>query len=91
MDAAHHSNEEGEEPSGDEHNSAIFMGFRANGQIGHTGDDPGVATHMFFDPKTNLGRILIVNTELNEEGFKELMAIGDTLTEYGGMLHNIID
>ena len=87
LNASHHAYEDGEEPSGDEHNSGIFMGFRANGQIGHSGGDPGVSTHMFFDPTTHLGRILIVNTDLDEEGFKELIAIGNTLTEYGGKLN----
>jgi len=88
LNAAHYSNKDGEEPSGDEQNSGIFMGFRANGQIGHSGGDPGVSTHMFFDPTTNLGRILIVNTELNEEGLKELKAIGNTLTAYGLKLNH---
>jgi len=63
------------------------MGFRANGQIGYSGGDPGVSTHMFFDPKTHLGRILIVNTELDEDGFNELMAIGGTLTELGTQMN----
>jgi hypothetical protein len=87
LNASHYANEDVEEPSGDERNSGIFMSFRANGQIGHSGGDPGVSTHMFFDPTTHLGRILIVNTELDEEGYKELIAIGNTLTEYGGKLN----
>jgi len=88
LNASHHANEDGEEPSGDEHNSGIFMGFMANGEIGHSGGDPGVSTHMFFDPTTHLGRILIVNTDLDEEGFKALIAIGNTLTEYGDKLNH---
>lgn len=87
LNASHYANADVEEPSGDERNSGIFMSFRANGQIGHSGGDPGVSTHMFFDPTTHLGRILIVNTELDEEGYKELIAIGNTLTEYGGKLN----
>jgi hypothetical protein len=38
------------------------MGFSSAGFIGHTGGDPGVMTMMFFDPKTNTGRLLIINT-----------------------------
>ncbi|NNG09205.1 MAG: beta-lactamase family protein [Arenibacter sp.] len=87
LNASHHSTEEGEEPAGDEHNSGIFMGFLENGQIGHSGGDPGVTTYMFFDPETHLGRILIVNTELDEDGFNILMAIGDTLTEFGNQMN----
>lgn len=88
LNASHYSNANGEEPTGDEYNSGIFMGFRADGQIGHSGGDPGVATHMFFDPETKLGRILIVNTELDEDGYKELKAIGNALTEYGDKLNH---
>ncbi|EAR01965.1 serine hydrolase domain-containing protein [Maribacter sp. HTCC2170] len=88
LNPSHHNTEDGEEQSGDEHNSGIFMGFRANGQIGHSGGDPGVSTHMFFDPKTKLGRILIVNTELEQEGFEELIAIGKALTKFGNKLND---
>ena len=30
--------------------------------IGHGGGDPGVATSMYFDPKTEIGVILFSNT-----------------------------
>ena len=38
------------------YNAGIYMGF------GHTGGDPGVSAIMFFNPKNNIGRILITNT-----------------------------
>jgi CubicO group peptidase (beta-lactamase class C family) len=87
LNASHHSTKEGENPSGDEHNSGIFMGFRANGQIGHSGGDPGVTTFMFFDPETHMGRILIVNTEMDEEGYEALTTIGKTLTQFGKQMN----
>ncbi|MBT8315980.1 MAG: beta-lactamase family protein [Maribacter sp.] len=87
LNASHHSTGEGQAPSGDEHNSGIFMGFRANGQIGHSGGDPGVTTYMFFDPETHLGRILIVNTEMDEEGYEALTTIGKTLTQFGKQMN----
>ena len=87
LDASHYSSAEGEEPSGDEHNAGIFMGFMEDGQIGHSGGDPGISSFMFFDPQTQLGRILVVNTDLNEEGYKAFLALWETLAEYGNQLN----
>ncbi len=70
----------------DEYNMGIFMGISAKGQIGHTGGDPGVATHMFFNTETKIGKILIVNTELDKEGIKEFISIWQKLEEFEGKL-----
>ena len=74
--------ERNESAYNDEYNMGIFMGISAQGQIGHTGGDPGVATHMFFNTKTNIGKILIVNTDLNKEGIQEFIDIWGKLEEY---------
>lgn len=67
----------------DEYNTGIFMGFTPKGYIGHTGGDPGIATYMFFDPKTKIGRILMINTSIrNSEGVEEFYAIWNTLGDY---------
>lgn len=66
----------------DEYNMGIFMGLSAQGQIGHTGGDPGVATFMFFNTKTKIGKILIVNTDIKKEGIKEFRDIWKKLEEY---------
>lgn len=66
----------------DEYNMGIFMGISAQGQIGHTGGDHGVVTHMFFNTKTNIGKILIVNTNLEKDGIKEFIDIWKKLEEY---------
>lgn len=67
----------------DEYNTGIFMGFTPRGYIGHTGGDPGVAIYMFFNPKTQLGRILIINTSVRDsEGVKEFYDIWNTLLDY---------
>jgi CubicO group peptidase (beta-lactamase class C family) len=87
LNASHYSSVEGEKPSGDEHNAGIFMGFMEDGQMGHSGGDPGISSFMFFDPKTQLGRILVVNTDLNEEGYKAFLGLWETLAEYGGKLN----
>ncbi|MCK0159636.1 serine hydrolase domain-containing protein [Allomuricauda sp. F6463D] len=66
----------------DEYNMGVFMGISAHGQIGHTGGDPGVATHMFFNSETKIGKLLIVNTDLRKEGIKEFIDIWNKLEEY---------
>ncbi len=66
----------------DEYNMGVFMGISAQGQIGHTGGDPGVATHMFFNSETKIGKLLIVNTDLKKEGIKEFIDIWKKLEEY---------
>ena len=70
----------------DEYNLGVFMGISAQGQIGHTGGDPGVATLMFFNTKTKIGKILIVNTDIEKEGVKEFISIWKKLEEYENKL-----
>ena len=38
------------------------MGFTPRGAVGHSGLEPGTETFMLFDPKSHIGRILIINT-----------------------------
>jgi len=66
----------------EEHNEGIFMSLPSSGFIGHSGGDPGVSTHMFFDPKSKTGRILLVNTELDSVGNAILDKILLTLTKF---------
>ena len=75
-------NERNESAYNDEYNMGVFMGISAQGQIGHTGGDPGVATHMFFNTETKIGKLLIVNTDLKKEGIKEFIDIWKKLEEY---------
>lgn len=82
-----HFSDRGKRDYSDEYNTGIFMGFTPNGHIGHTGGDPGVATFMFFNPKTKLGRILIVNTDLEEEGWKQFIDIWNKLDEFSSRLN----
>ena len=63
-------------------NEGIFVSFSSDGLIGHSGGDPGVATHMFYNPKTNIGKILFVNTELDSKGKNDYNAILNKLKEY---------
>jgi CubicO group peptidase (beta-lactamase class C family) len=70
-------------------NEGIFLSFASNGFIGHSGRDPGVSSFMFFDPNTELGRILLVNTELTIDGEKQYNNILDKLSEYGNKMNQI--
>ena len=60
----------------------VFMGFSAHDQIGHTGGDPGVSSFMFFNAKTGKGKLLLVNTDLNEKGVETFLEIWRTLEKF---------
>ena len=66
----------------DEYNMGVFMGMSSKGQIGHTGGDPGVATIMFFNSETKIGKILFVNTDLEKKGVEAAIDIWGKLEEY---------
>ncbi len=46
---------------------AVFWNYRQSGLIGHTGGDPGLAAVLYFDPEKDLGRIFMVNGELENK------------------------
>lgn len=69
-------------PFDDEYNSGVFMGHTPIGYIGHTGGDPGVSTFMFFNPKTKIGKMIFVNTDLDSAGAKQFYAIWKKLGDY---------
>lgn len=74
--------ERSENEYNDEYNMGVFMGLSAKGQIGHTGGDPGVVTFMFFNKFNKRGKILFVNTDIDDKGFQEFIEIWRTLIEY---------
>ncbi|WP_316845810.1 serine hydrolase domain-containing protein [Pedobacter psychrodurus] len=48
-------------------NKGIFWNLYTNGTIGHDGDDPGVSSFLFFNPKTGLGGIFLCNKYLADK------------------------
>lgn len=71
------------DPYDDEYDTGIFMGFTPKGYIGHTGGDPGIATFMFFNPKSKTGKIMMINTTVRgSAGVKEFYDVWYTLDEY---------
>lgn len=69
-------------------NEGIFLSFSPDGYIGHSGGDPGVSTYMFFNPVSQLGKILFVNTNLSSEGENEYNLILDKLNEFGAKIES---
>lgn len=70
-------------PYNESYNVGIFMGFGHSGFIGHTGGDPGIMSIMFFDPKTNIGRIMIFNTNFSDKaGNKAFFDIWNAMEKY---------
>lgn len=71
-----------ENPFSDEYNSGLFIAHTPAGYVGHTGGDPGVASMMFFDPKTGRGYFLMVNTGINNKaGMKVFYGIYEALVK----------
>lgn len=67
-----------------------FMKIKEN-LIGHNGSDPGVTTAMYFNPKTETGKILLVNTDsdFDDNYWPELAAIWNALIAYEADLQSI--
>ncbi|MGJ8685666.1 MAG: serine hydrolase domain-containing protein [Nonlabens sp.] len=67
-------------------NKGMFITYERDG-IGHSGGDPGVSTLMYFDPKTNIGRITFLNTDFNsQEAYESFVATDSILKSYGPQL-----
>lgn len=76
-------------PFSESYNVGIFIGFGYTGYIGHTGGDPGVVSMLFFNPKNNIGRILIINTSIFDKiGNDTFYGIWDKLEKYQAKLTN---
>ncbi|GAA3952045.1 serine hydrolase domain-containing protein [Hymenobacter algoricola] len=70
-------------PYSESYNVGVFMGFGYTGFIGHTGGDPGVVALLFFDPKSGIGRLLLLNTNLSTKaGEVAMYKIWNTLEKY---------
>lgn len=70
-------------PYSESHNVGVFVGHGYTGNIGHTGGDPGVTSMLFFNPEENVGRILLVNTNITDkDGMNAFYGIWDLLEKY---------
>ena len=70
-------------PFSESYNVGVLMGFGYTGFIGHTGGDPGTVALMFFEPKSGIGRLLLLNTNLSTKADESAMyKIWNTLEKY---------
>jgi N-acyl-D-amino-acid deacylase len=69
-------------PYNDEYDMGIFMGISGQGNIGHTGGDPGVSTFMFFNEESLTGQVVFLNTSLSQESFDSFVKIWTALEQY---------
>lgn len=70
-------------PYSESYNVGVFVGYGYTGNIGHTGGDPGVTSMLFFDPKKNTGRIILLNTNITDkDGMNAFYGIWDLLEKY---------
>jgi CubicO group peptidase (beta-lactamase class C family) len=53
-----------------EPNRAIFWAYNKKGKVMHTGSDIGVSAFISFEPDTKIGRVILINADLQgEENF----------------------
>ena len=72
--------------AGKEPNSGIFWAYARNGSIRHTGSDPGVFAFISFHPKSRIGRVFMMNTQLdgddNVRAVKSFQGIVEALDRF---------
>ncbi|MDE5488504.1 beta-lactamase family protein [Elizabethkingia meningoseptica] len=87
LSASNYTERKENNPYDETYNIGIFIGFGHTGYIGHTGGDPGVMSIMFFDPKTNIGRIMVFNTDFSDKkGNDAFYGIWNILEKYQSKL-----
>lgn len=87
LEAKHFTDRPSQNPYDESYNVGVFLGFGFTGHIGHTGGDPGVSSMMFFDPKTGIGRIMIINTDFDGKAASDaFFGIWKLLEKYQGKL-----
>ncbi|WP_306352644.1 serine hydrolase domain-containing protein [Flavobacterium sp. '19STA2R22 D10 B1'] len=73
----------------------VFIEFRdeflniKNDMVGHNGSDPGVFTAMYFNPKTKIGKVLLVNTDTDftDDVWPEIKEIWKSLSDSENLIN----
>ena len=58
-----------------------IFGKEGNGDIGHSGSDPGILSFMYFGPVSGIGCVLTTNTDSHKRQ-KEVVEIWKLLIKY---------
>lgn len=58
-----------------------IFGTSENGDIGHSGSDPGILSFMYFNPDQGLGCVLMTNMD-SHKNFEEVLKIWQILIEH---------
>ena len=83
LTASHFEERNERNPYSESYNVGVLMGFGYTGFIGHTGGDPGVVALLFFDPKSGIGRVLMLNTSYDDRpGEVAMYSIWKILEKY---------
>ncbi|WP_106794966.1 serine hydrolase [Aquimarina sp. Aq78] len=64
-----------------EPNTGLFMAYFKSGKIGHTGSDLGASAFMMFNPRTNVGQILMANEDLSSDNLERFKKIWNKLSK----------
>ncbi|PRD47734.1 hypothetical protein C5745_07385 [Sphingobacterium haloxyli] len=67
-------------------NQAMFWAYNKKGRLTHTGSDPGFFAVISIDLKTNIGRIVLINANIdthdNQKLIKDLRLISENLENF---------
>ena len=47
-----------------EPNRGLFWAYNRKGKLAHSGSDPGVSSFISYDPTTHIGKVLLINTQI---------------------------
>lgn len=73
LNESHQEDRNADNPYDEDYDPAIFIGHSALGYVGHSGGDAGVATWMFINKETKVGRYIVINADMgNDERAREL-------------------
>ncbi len=65
-----------------EDNYGVFWLWSTNGRIGHTGGDIGTTTFFGFDPSTQSGSIVLINSNVEEAGELAFEVLSEIVRAY---------
>lgn len=65
-----------------EDNYGVFWVWSTNGRIGHSGSDLGSTAFFGFDPNTQSGSILLINSNVEESGEQSLEVLSELVYAY---------